>query len=144
MQKRILSMILAIVLIVSLFPFSAVATDGQAAESVLKMHTTWEDPVVDCNMQLPYSWTVRFYLHHSDGSMEPVDPQDLVLPDFLTIEYQNEDGWFDLRPIGLGHSSITFTKNGETYSFPVLVHLPNIGLYEATLQSGHPGGRAAH
>ena len=31
MQKRIISMILAIVLVLSLFPFAAMATDGQSA-----------------------------------------------------------------------------------------------------------------
>ena len=38
MQKRIISMILAIVLVLSLFPFAAMATDGQSATTKLKLH----------------------------------------------------------------------------------------------------------
>lgn len=128
MRKRIISMILAIVLVLSLFPFAAVAAEGQDT-AVLKLHTTWDDPIVDCNMQLPYSWTVQFHLHHADGSTELVDPEDLTLPKNLAITDTYEDGWFELQPLATGNNSITLTRDGETYSFPVTVELPNLGLY---------------
>ncbi|MDY5972142.1 MAG: hypothetical protein SPJ01_04620, partial [Butyricicoccus sp.] len=95
MKKRILSLLLVSIMLLTMLPAAALAEASQEAGPQLKMHfvgedgnglSSWGGEVYEC-------WEARFYT--SDGTTEsgtPIQPDSLKLPGFLKLESTDDDG----------------------------------------------------
>ena len=128
MKKRAISIVLTIIMLLTMLPAGALAEGDLEAKPVLKMHLvggnggeldSLNGPVYGC-------WNAQFYLHYSDNTTKLLKPD---LPDFLTIESMSEDGSYCLKATGIGTGSISYTDDNGTYTMPVTISLPDLGLY---------------
>lgn len=138
MKKRVLSLLLAIVMVLGLFPITAFAAEENTeAESVLKMHMicsdpnkTWEEEYTDVSCQV-FGWIEMWaVLHHADGSTELISPEDLSFPSFVDFKIVDEKtGCFELRMDKLGDGKIRYTVGETTYAVGLHSVVPDLGLY---------------
>ena len=132
MKKRILSLLLISIMLLTMLPVTALAA-GEAPE--LKMHLAGDNGEVLSSLDgQPYeNWTAQFYLHNgTDETLIP--PESLTLPDFLKLESTDEEGFSCLKATGAGTGSISCTDPADsaTYTMPVTISLPNLGIYTGT------------
>ena len=132
MNKRIISFVMVVLMIVSLVPVTAMADNGASAGGTLLLHTYFYDNGVQSEREFSnYTFDVnsdaeiRICLHDADGSFTPIDPNELSLPAYLSIEEYHSDGWFLLKANAVGEGKVTY---GD-YSVEVNVHLPRMGIY---------------
>jgi len=119
-MKRLLSLILVVVMLLLLLPTGALATEFEpVTETTLMMHVEMMDmegewtefPLYSWNPSIYDRWEAGFYLHHPDGSVVQLNPEDLELPDLVHLEEINENGWCWLLN-GSWQATHTVTGNG--------------------------------
>jgi hypothetical protein len=127
MKRRVTSIILTLVMMLSLFPMNVLAASEGPA---LKMHVVndeGEQVFDEWTQRVDDHWRVRFYLHDADGSTTPVDAEDVNAPAFVKLTDEDEDGWVDLWATDIGAGKFSYGQ----YTMPVSFFLPGLGLYKA-------------
>ena len=133
MKKRVISLVLAVMMILTILPTSASAN----SVPTLKAAYSWTDKLSDSFAASVLSHIeVKFYLDDGGGSVHKVvPPSDLILPDFLKLESSSEsddNGMCVIYAVRTGTGEITYTKDNVTYTLPVTVGLPELGIYTST------------
>jgi len=135
MKKRVLSLLLSALMILSLLPAAALAADGD----VLRMHIMeerdggWTERFISGGGEwsIDDSWVVEFYLHHADGSTTRVAPEDLSLPRFMRMNILEPGIRCELGMRGLGSGFITYEEDDVEYRMDMAAVLPHLGVYSA-------------
>ncbi len=131
MKKRVISLVLAVMMILTILPTSASAN----SVPTLKAAYSWTDKLSDSFAASVLSHIeVKFYLDDGDSESdnEVVPPSALTLPDFLEFESSSESGMCVIYAARTGSGEITYTKDNVTYTLPVTVSLPELGIYTST------------
>ncbi|MBR3704126.1 MAG: leucine-rich repeat domain-containing protein [Oscillospiraceae bacterium] len=81
-----------------------------------------------------YATPVKFYFFDGENEI-PVSPDELILPDFVTLREAESTDYFWLDAAAFGEGSIRYVYNGKTYSLPVSVTLPEVGFYSSETPS---------
>lgn len=144
MRKRVISLLLSLCMLLALVPATVIAESAQPTQSGLYCRwVDWDgndDPFISddepylssLDMKRTNGYDFVFYYTDDAGTTTRLSYEDLTFPDFL--EYRSEtEGAFSyiyLRPSAFGKGTITYTKDGKTYSLPVTVNLPEVGFYK--------------
>ncbi|MBE6936019.1 MAG: hypothetical protein E7458_05890 [Ruminococcaceae bacterium] len=139
MKKRIVSLLLALCMVLAMFPAVAYAEGESAATDVLKLHMMcsnpneeWEAELTDVECQVFGGMEMWAVLHHADGSTETISPELLEFPSFAKLEHVDQKtGRFDLHMNALGDGQICYTVGDTTYTVGLHSTVPDLGLYSA-------------
>ena len=106
MKKRVISLVLAVMMILTILPTSASAN----SVPTLKAAYSWTDKLSDSFAASVLSHIeVKFYLDDGDSESdnEVVPPSALTLPDFLEFESSSESGMCVIYAARTGSGEIT-------------------------------------
>ena len=144
------------------------ANDRRYARALLEISKELADPGLSCrrvyrrnstpyisddepyrsslDMELAYGYDYVFYYTDDNGTTKPLSFDDLAFPESIVnaqLRTTNGFSYVYLCPSAFGEGTITYTKDGKTYSLPVTVNLPDIGFFSApeiTAESYLPNG----
>ena len=155
MRKRILSLILAIIMVLTLIPETAFAANtpylgfrwAMWNDTTMKHeHAPTSEPIETSleNSYIYHGSPVSFYFVDEDGTETNIKYEDLQSSDTSKVvinkDYEAE-GIVHLSYVGYDNASIDYVHtDGKTYSVPVSVILPYLGYY---ISSAAPD-RTAH
>lgn len=136
MKRRIVSLLLALVLLVSLFPMTVLAEDSQT-ESVLKIRTdVWLDgkettvELTEIDMAIFNRLEASFVLCTPNGNKVNIGTEYLRFSNHLKYR-GTENGRCILEGAAIGTGYVKCTVSGVEYSVPINVTYPDMGLYTA-------------
>ena len=139
MKKRVLSLILAFVMLISILPAPALAADDDPLQTgKLTMLAEFSDPdkgpwlesVTAHNLPSFAHYDTYFTYTDSTGTRN-LSPEELTMPSMLTVDDYFDDGHFVLqtdRP-GTGYVTYTDPSDGVVHGVKITVDYPDIGLY---------------
>ncbi|MBR5283918.1 MAG: Ig-like domain-containing protein, partial [Clostridia bacterium] len=142
MKKRLLSLLLAVMMLLSILPMGVSASTpvhgmtGAPSEPELRMHVLqrndgneqiyvtndWSYPVDDW-------WDARFFMYYPDGSTKEINPYDMGRTSEIDLIEVGSDGWAEHRTAHVGPGIIEYEENGVTYRVHVEVTYPDLGIY---------------
>ena len=136
MKRRVTSILLTLIMILSLLPAGVLAADEGP---MLKLHVRAEEngkefevPVTEWTQHLGNREYVKFVFYDADGTAEQLDPEDVELPEFMSFFDEEEDGWIRLQVDNVGTGVIAY----QEYTIPVTTTLPGLGIYSELPASG--------
>ena len=133
MKKRLMSLLLATMMLLSILPVGVSAlpvtgNTGVPTEPELRMHVRqWRDGVESEYVTTEFSyplldwWDARFFMYYPDGSTKPVDPYAMSRTTEIDLIDVDADGWAEHRAAHVGPGLIDYTENGVTYHIKVQV-----------------------
>ena len=100
-----------------------------------------DDEILESDDLLLHTWMaepgwrsfVGFY-YHEDGVKTKVNSDELVIADENVVEiepYDDDEHAVYMHALRCGETTISYTKNGKTYSVKVIVDLPEFGFYSS-------------
>lgn len=143
MKKRLMSLLLATMMLLSILPVGVSAlpvtgNTGVPTEPELRMHVRqWRDGVESEYVTTEFSyplldwWDAKFFMYYPDGSTKPVDPYAMSRTTEIDLIGVDDDGWAEHRSAHVGPGLIDYTENGVTYHIEVDVHYPDLGMYDS-------------
>ena len=137
MKKRVLSILLVSIMLLSMLPITALAEASTAPE--LQMHIrVWNNGqegvhVVTKDFNYPiYHWLeAKFFLHYPDGTNTSLDIMQLGFTDELNCTGVNDEGWIRIQTAAIGPGKVVYQTDSATYTVDINVTYPDLGIYTA-------------
>jgi len=140
MKKRILSLFLAVVMLVTMLPVTAFASSPTPTPSSFQLFVyTFENGsqtsgyfTDSCSLPIYGGMDVDFAYTDTNGDTTWLAPAQLSLPSFLSAGTSNNNGQtcIHLHAEAAGEGDITYTDaNGVTHKVHIGTRMPDMGLY---------------
>ena len=137
MKKRVLSILLVSIMLLSMLPITALAE--ASTEPELQMHVrVWNNGqegvhVVTKDFNYPlYDWLeAKFFLHYPDDTNTSLDITQLGFTSELNCMGVNDEGWIKIQTAALGPGKVVYQTDSATYTVDINVTYPNLGIYTA-------------
>ena len=138
MKKRVLSILLVSIMLLSMLPMTALAGNSTLTEPELQMHMrVWKNGVESVQVVTEddypiYSWLeAKFFLHYPDGTKTYLDITQLGFTSELNCMGVNDEGWIMIQTAAIGSGKVVYQTDSATYTVDIEVTYPDLGIYTA-------------
>ena len=88
----------------------------------------------ELSIPINYSTYLKFYFFDGENEI-PVSLDELIVPANISITREDGEDYLEVYAVSFGTEFISYERDGETYSLPVSVILPDIGFYSDVIRS---------